>query len=93
MSGCAKATGAYAASRWALQLGQVDPGHFGNDDWKAGVLAEKGMPSLAAFSAVKGTTIMAWVPLGGERDVDVLSVSKLYHGARSPTDAVPVAGA
>ncbi len=60
-----KSDGAYAASRWALQLGQIDPVKLGNDDWKAGVFAQDGLPSLSAFSAVKGTTLMGWVNMSG----------------------------
>ncbi len=56
--------GAYRGSRWALSLGQKDPSHLGNDDWKAGVFAEGGVGRLSAFNAVKGTTIMGWVEMG-----------------------------
>ncbi len=58
--------GAYASSPSALQFRQVDPDNVGEDDWKAGLYDEAGVDSLAAFSAVQGTTIMGWVNLRGE---------------------------
>src|SRR5262245_36714030 len=50
----------------SLQLGQVQPESAGNDDWKAGVYDEAGVQSLAAFSGVKGMTILTWVQMLGD---------------------------
>lgn len=55
--------GAYDASRASLRVQQVDATNAGNDDWKAGIFDENGVATLAAFSGVRGTTILAWVQL------------------------------
>jgi hypothetical protein len=57
--------GAYPGSNNSLQLQQVNPTVNGNDDWKAGVWNANGVPSLAAFSGVKGITLMGWVKMTG----------------------------
>lgn len=49
-----------------LQTMQVDPTVRGNDDWKAGIFAAPGAPSLRAFNAVQGTTIMGWFKMTGQ---------------------------
>ncbi|MEV0995038.1 PQQ-dependent sugar dehydrogenase [Nonomuraea sp. NPDC050202] len=55
--------GAYRGSVHALQTRQVGPAAAGNDDWKAGVYAESGVPTLRSFNAVAGTTVMGWFKL------------------------------
>lgn len=57
---------AYPSSRNALQAMQISPGMSSTDDWKAGLYAEPGVPSLRAFNAVKEITIMAWVKVTGQ---------------------------
>ncbi|HWV58705.1 MAG TPA: hypothetical protein VNZ57_14710, partial [Longimicrobiales bacterium] len=58
--------GAHPGSTMSLQTRQVNPDAAGNDDWKAGVYLEGGVPSLAAFSGVEAVTIMGWVKPMGE---------------------------
>jgi hypothetical protein len=58
--------GAYRASRESIQAKQVSPGVTSTDDWKAGLYAEPGVPSLHAFNAVREVTIMGWVKVTGE---------------------------
>jgi hypothetical protein len=58
--------GAYPASNNSIQLQQVNPTVNGNDDWKAGVWNENGVPSLAPFRAAKGITLMGWVKMTGD---------------------------
>lgn len=60
------ADGAYARSRTAMQIQQVNPTVAGNDDWKAGVYSASGVPSLHAFNGVKGTTVMGWFKMTGQ---------------------------
>ncbi|WP_026341394.1 LamG-like jellyroll fold domain-containing protein [Actinomadura atramentaria] len=48
-----------------LQLGQVDPTTKGNDDRKAGVYSATGVPSLHAFNAARGATVMGWFKMTG----------------------------
>ncbi|MEV0387241.1 PQQ-dependent sugar dehydrogenase [Nonomuraea sp. NPDC050643] len=57
---------AYRGSGNALQTRQVDPATAGNDDWKAGVYADPGVPTLRALNAVRGTTIMGWFKMQGD---------------------------
>ncbi|WP_235029985.1 PQQ-dependent sugar dehydrogenase [Nonomuraea solani] len=57
---------AYRGSGNALQTRQVEPATAGNDDWKAGVYGEPGVPSLRAFNGVKATTIMGWFKMQGQ---------------------------
>jgi hypothetical protein len=54
---------AYPGGGAALQTRQIDPGTAGNDDWKAGVHAADGVPSLRAFNAAAGATVMGWFKL------------------------------
>ena len=54
------------ARRNAIQLKQVNPDAKGNDDWKAGVYSASGVPSLRAFSDVRGATLMGWFKLTGD---------------------------
>jgi hypothetical protein len=58
--------GAHPASRNSMQAKQVSPGVTSTDDWKAGLYAEPGVPSLHAFNAVQEMTIMGWVKVTGE---------------------------
>jgi Concanavalin A-like lectin/glucanases superfamily len=55
------ADGAFPASTKSLQTKQVNPAITGNDDWKAGLYAANGVPSLAEFSGVRGITLMGWI--------------------------------
>jgi hypothetical protein len=57
---------AYPGSGRALRTRQVNPAVAGADDWKAGIYAPTGVPSLRAFNAVRGTTIMGWFTIIGE---------------------------
>ncbi|MEU7828865.1 MULTISPECIES: hypothetical protein [unclassified Nonomuraea] len=58
--------GAHRGSRHSIQLQQVNPATMGNDDWKAGIYSETGVPTLHAFNAVKGATVMGWFKMTGE---------------------------
>ncbi|MEW2395174.1 hypothetical protein [Streptomyces sp. NPDC046862] len=57
--------GAHRGSRASLQVRQVNPQSAGNDDWKAGVYSASGVPTLRAFNAVKGMTVMGWFKTTG----------------------------
>lgn len=57
--------GAHRGSRTSLQVRQVNPGTAGNDDWKAGVHGPSGVPTLRAFNAVGGATVMGWFKTTG----------------------------
>ncbi|GAA2433972.1 hypothetical protein GCM10010191_55410 [Actinomadura vinacea] len=56
---------AHRGSGRALQLGQVNPTVAGNDDWKTGIYSPTGVPSLRAYNAAKGATIMGWFKMTG----------------------------
>jgi hypothetical protein len=56
---------AHRRSGHALQFGQVNPGAAGNDDWKAGIYSATGVPSLRAYNAARGATIMGWFKMTG----------------------------
>jgi hypothetical protein len=58
--------GAHAKSAASIQLGQINGNTFGEDDWKAGIYSPTGVPSLHAFNAVRGVTLMGWVKMTGE---------------------------
>ncbi|HEX6471523.1 MAG TPA: hypothetical protein VF069_20645 [Streptosporangiaceae bacterium] len=57
--------GAYPGSRYSIQTRQLNPTVNGNDDWKAGVWSETGVPSLRAFNAVRQMSIMGWFKTTG----------------------------
>ncbi len=57
--------GAYPGSNNAIQTQQVNAGVAGNDDWKAGVWNEGGVPTLEAFQGVEQVTVMGWVKMTG----------------------------
>lgn len=57
--------GAHRGSRTSLQVRQVTPDAKGNDDWKAGVYGPSGVPTLQAFNAVEGMTVMGWFKMTG----------------------------
>ena len=59
------ADGAHPGSRFAIQTRQLTPGAESNDDWKAGVWSESGVPSLRAFAGVRGITVATWVKRTG----------------------------
>jgi hypothetical protein len=56
---------AHRRSGNAAQFGQVDPAADGNNDWKAGVHSAAGVPSLRAYNAARGATIMGWFKMTG----------------------------
>lgn len=58
--------GAHRGSRASLQVRQVTPDAAGNDDWKAGVYSASGVPTLNAFNAVEGATVMGWFKMTGQ---------------------------
>jgi glucose/arabinose dehydrogenase len=58
--------GAFRNSRLSMQVKQVNPTTAGNDDWKAGVYSETGVPTMAAFNRVQQTTVMGWVKMTGQ---------------------------
>ncbi|MCX2949230.1 LamG-like jellyroll fold domain-containing protein [Lentzea sp. NEAU-D7] len=58
--------GAFRRSRTALQLQQVNPALAGNDDWKAGLYSETGVPTLKAFNSTRQASIMGWVKMTGQ---------------------------
>jgi hypothetical protein len=58
--------GAFWNSRTSLQLKQVNPAVAGNDDWKAGLYSETGVPSLHAFNGTRQASIMGWVKMTGQ---------------------------
>ncbi|MEV6240440.1 hypothetical protein [Lentzea sp. NPDC051838] len=58
--------GAFWRSRTSLQLKQVNPTVAGNDDWKAGLYSETGVPSLRAFNGTREASIMGWVKMTGQ---------------------------
>jgi hypothetical protein len=58
--------GAFPRSKFSLQTKQVNPTVAGNDDWKAGVYATGGVPTLTAFNHVQQASIMGWVKMSGQ---------------------------
>ncbi|HEV2779305.1 MAG TPA: hypothetical protein VGX25_07870 [Actinophytocola sp.] len=58
--------GAYRSSRMSMQGRQITPTAPSNDDWKAGLYAEPGVPSLGAFNGVREITIMGWFKMTGQ---------------------------
>jgi hypothetical protein len=56
---------AYPGSGRALRTQQLNPTVNGNDDWKAGIYAAGGVPSLGRFNAVAGITLMGWIKPNG----------------------------
>ena len=58
--------GAFRRSRNSVQLKQINPTVAGNDDWKAGLYSETGVPSMKAFNGVRQTSIMGWVKMTGQ---------------------------
>ncbi|MFI6292272.1 hypothetical protein ACIBEJ_11855 [Nonomuraea sp. NPDC050790] len=58
--------GAHRGSRTSVQVRQVSPATTSNDDWKAGVYSPTGVPTLNAFNAVRGVTIMGWFKMTGQ---------------------------
>lgn len=49
-----------------LRTRQVEPTLAGNDDWKAGVYAPGGVPTLRAFNAARQATVMGWFKVTGD---------------------------
>ncbi|MEV4890997.1 hypothetical protein AB0K48_16560 [Nonomuraea sp. NPDC055795] len=58
--------GAHRGSRTSVQVRQVSPTTASSDDWKAGVYSPTGVPTLNAFNAVRGATIMGWFKMTGQ---------------------------
>ncbi|MFD4671487.1 hypothetical protein ACFWNN_17250 [Lentzea sp. NPDC058450] len=58
--------GAFRTSRTSLQLQQISPSAAGNDDWKAGLYSETGVPTLNAFNGARQASIMGWVKMTGQ---------------------------
>jgi hypothetical protein len=56
---------AYPGSRYAIQAKQVNPTVTGNDDWKAGVYSDSGVPTLRAFNHARQASIMGWFKMTG----------------------------
>ncbi|MFD4640007.1 LamG-like jellyroll fold domain-containing protein [Lentzea sp. NPDC058436] len=54
------------SSRTSVQLGQINPATAGNDDWKAGLYSETGVPSLRAFNGTRQASILGWVKMTGQ---------------------------
>lgn len=52
--------GAYPASNNSLQTQQVNAEVVSNDDWKAGVWNQSGVPSLEAFAGARQISVMGW---------------------------------
>ncbi|OLF16822.1 hypothetical protein BU204_14935 [Actinophytocola xanthii] len=50
----------------ALVTRQVDPATAGNDDWKAGVYAADGVPTLRAFNGARQISVLGWFKVTGE---------------------------
>jgi hypothetical protein len=57
--------GAHRGSTQSMQTQQVNPDAAGNDDWKAGVYAAGGVPTLRAFNAARQVTVMGWFKMTG----------------------------
>lgn len=49
-----------------LRTRQVQPAVAGNDDWKAGVYAAGGVPTLRAFNAAREITVLGWFKVTGD---------------------------
>lgn len=74
--------GAYPASSTSIQSQQVNPAAKGNDDWKAGVYAAPGVPTMHAFNHVHQVTIMGWVKMTGTNpspDTDSATPGDFYN--------------
>lgn len=56
---------AYPGGGHAIQTRQVNPASAGDDDWKAGVYATGGVPSLRPFAHATQASIMGWVKMTG----------------------------
>ncbi|USX52981.1 LamG domain-containing protein [Lentzea sp. HUAS12] len=54
------------SSRTSLQLKQINPETVGNDDWKAGLYSETGVPTLRAFNGAREASILGWVKMTGQ---------------------------
>jgi hypothetical protein len=57
--------GAHPGSTLSMQTQQVSPTVAGNDDWKGGIYAAGGVPSLRAFDAADEITVMGWFKMTG----------------------------
>jgi hypothetical protein len=57
--------GATRRSRGSMQVMQVNPAVAGNDDWKAGVYAAGGVPSLGAFNGTRQVSVLGWFKMTG----------------------------
>lgn len=82
------ADGAHPLSTGSLQLRQNSPAMRSNDDWKAGLYAAAGIPTLQAFRAARGITVMGWFKLTG----DAPAPNSNTADARDRYDAIGLAG-
>jgi glucose/arabinose dehydrogenase len=57
--------GAHLKSTTSIQLQQLNPTTQGEDDWKAGIYSPTGVPTLHAFNAAHGITLMGWFKMTG----------------------------
>jgi hypothetical protein len=80
--------GAFPGSRYSIQTKQVNPTVTGNDDWKAGVYSETGVPGLHAFNGVKEASIMGWFKTTGPNP----SLNTMTSDPADYYDAVGLAG-
>ncbi|MGW6446338.1 LamG-like jellyroll fold domain-containing protein [Lentzea sp. NPDC055074] len=55
-----------AFSRNSVQLKQINPDVAGNDDWKAGLYSDTGVPTLRAFNGARQASILGWVKMTGQ---------------------------
>lgn len=80
--------GAHRLSATSLQVRQNSPNLRSNDDWKAGLYAATGVPSLRPFRSARGITVMGWFKLTGEAP----SPNSNTVDTRDRYDAVGLAG-
>lgn len=82
------ADGAHRLSKGSLQLRQNSPMARSNDDWKAGLYAAAGVPTLQAFRSARGITVMGWFKVTG----DAPAPNSNTPDARDRYDAIGLAG-
>ncbi len=56
---------AHRGSGNALQTRQLSPQAASNDDWKSGLYAESGVPTLRAFNGARQASILGWFKMTG----------------------------
>jgi Glucose / Sorbosone dehydrogenase/Concanavalin A-like lectin/glucanases superfamily len=80
--------GAFPASNNSLQTQQVNPTVNGNDDWKAGVWNQNGVPSLARFAGVEQITVAGWFKM----DMDGPALNSTTDNPTDRFNAIGLAG-